>query len=112
MLKWQFWSAKKAYLKTVCFWVGEGFLGHAFSLSEFARSPKCYLPSSSVVSIWISHTDFHVACLQSENVLCWENILTHFKNVFIAFKLIVKVYVEKKAIFLKRCHAVSLRVNQ
>lgn len=78
-MKWQFWNAKKAYLKTACFWVGEGFLGHAFSLSEFSRSPKCYLPSSSVVSIWISHTDFHIACPYSENILCLENVLRHLK---------------------------------
>lgn len=78
------------------FWVGEEFLGHAFSLSEFSRSPKHYLPSSSIVSIWISHTNFHIGFLYSKNILCLENILTHFTNTFIAFKLTVQVYIEKK----------------
>lgn len=64
--------------------MGEGFLGHAFSLSEFSKSPKCYLPSSSVVSIWISHTNFHIACPYSENILCLENVLRHLK-MFIVF---------------------------
>lgn len=81
--------------------MGEGFLGHAFSLSEFSKSPKCYLPSSSVVSIWISHTNFHIACPYSENILCLENILQHLKKMFLVFKLTVKVYVENKLFSLK-----------
>lgn len=75
--------------------MGERFLGHAFSLSEFSRSRKRYLPSSSIVSVWISHTNFRIACLYGENSLCLENILTLFKNMFIVFKLSVKVYMEK-----------------
>lgn len=92
-------NTKKAYIKTACFWVGEGYLGHAFSLSEFSKSPKCYLPSSSLVSVWISHTNFCAACLYSENNLCLENILTRFKNMFIAFKL--KLYMQRKLFSLK-----------